>query len=161
WQDGDPKAHIDGDRLRGLGACDAKGSLAAMMLAVRHAAAHQPACNIALCAVVDEEYTFKGVQRRLESGFQADAAIVGEPTDQKVVVAHKGVLRFCIETQGRSGHASQPDKGKNAIVAMSRVVERLAGEYSASLAERVHPKLGPATINIGRIWSNTKANLVP
>lgn len=156
-----PVATVEGDRLWGLGACDAKGCLCAMMLALRHVARLGSPVNAVFSAVVDEEHAFRGVLHLLEQGVRADGAIVGEPTEQRIVVAHKGVLRFRIIAHGVAGHASKPNDAQNAIVRMAHLVQRLASDYTPNIGRRTHPVLGPATVNIGRIWGGTQVNIVP
>lgn len=158
---GNPEARVDGDLLWGLGSCDAKGCLTAMMLALEYAASQRPSSNLALCAAVDEEHAFRGVLHLLRNGFRADAAIVGEPTEHEIVVAHKGVIRFRIAVHGKAGHAATPNHSENAILQMANVIQELATNYLPALATRSHPKLGPATANIGRIWGGTQVNVVP
>ncbi len=158
---GNPTARVDGELVWGLGSCDAKGCLTAMMLALEYAASQRPSSNLALCAAADEEHAFRGVLHLLEGGFRADGAVVGEPTEHQIVVAHKGVIRFRLAVHGEAGHASTPDAGVNAIVHMASVVQHLNDRYVPMLATRSHPKLGPATVNIGRIWGGTQVNVVP
>jgi acetylornithine deacetylase len=111
-------------RLYGRGACDTKGSLAAMMATIerlRESGAELRA-NVALLAVVDEEHALTGITRYVESGANASAAVVGEPTDMQIVIAHKGCIRGTIRTVGRAAHSAQPERGVSAIDAMADVL---------------------------------------
>jgi acetylornithine deacetylase/succinyl-diaminopimelate desuccinylase family protein len=152
---------IEGGRLFGRGACDTKGGLAAMMEAVAsvHADGLTPPCEVWLAAVVDEEFSFRGVAKLCE-GLVAHAAIVAEPTELRVVMASKGVLRWRIRVQGRAAHSGKPHLGINAIEHMARVVLALEQEHHR-LAADVHPLLGPATLNVGRIGGGVQVNIVP
>ena len=98
--------------LYGRGSCDTKASLAAMLMAVKAAAERGSLSrSVCLAATVDEEFQFTGVKKFIELGARAEMAVVGEPTQLDVVVAHKGVLRWEIETTGRSAHSSTPELG--------------------------------------------------
>jgi acetylornithine deacetylase len=110
---------------------------------------------------VDEEHTFTGISRMVQSGLKADAAVVAEPTRLDIVNAHKGVVRWHVSTAGRSCHSSAPHEGINAIYHMGRLlagIEQYAGELRAS---RTDPYLGPPTLSVGRIEGGTSVNTVP
>jgi len=148
-------------RLHGRGSVDDKAGLAAMMHAVAdiHASGEAPPCEIWMAAVVDEEFSFRGVVKLCED-LKADAAVVAEPTEFKCVIASKGVLRWRIRTQGRAAHSSKPHLGINAITAMSRVVLALQDDHERMQAAR-HPLLGPGTCNVGVIHGGVQVNFVP
>lgn len=147
--------------LYGRGSCDTKAGLAAMMDALASLAGQgiRPPCQVWLCAAVDEEFSFRGVLK-LREEFSADAAIVAEPTELRLVVASKGVLRWRVHTRGRAAHSSKPHLGVNAIENMSRLILALAGE-SGKLARRTHPLLGSGTTNVGVIHGGVQVNFVP
>ncbi len=150
-------------KLFGRGACDTKGGLAAMMHAVARIADDDlaPACDIWLAATIDEEYSYRGVWALCnDPPLEAIAAIVAEPTDLHPVIASKGVVRFKMETLGKSAHSSKPHLGINAIEQMSRVILALEQD-TRQLAQRVHPLLGPATCNVGVIRGGVQINFVP
>ena len=148
-------------RLYGRGACDTKAGLAAMMhtLADLKQAGITPPCDVLLAAVVDEEFSYRGVVRLCEN-LQADAAIVAEPTELRAVIASKGVLRWTIEVQGKAAHSSKPHLGVNAIQHMRRVLETLEKD-DARLATLTHPLVGQATCNVGVIRGGVQVNFVP
>lgn len=148
-------------RLYGRGAVDDKAGLAAMMHAVASIKADglTPPCEVLLAAVVDEEFSYRGVVKLCE-GLQAEAAIVAEPTEMRVIVASKGVLRFRILTEGKAAHSSKPHLGVNAISHMSRLVLALEA-MNGRLMARKHPLLGAATLNVGVISGGVQVNLVP
>lgn len=152
---------IRNGRLHGRGSVDDKAGLAAMMHAVASLKEQgiTPECEVWLAAVVDEEFTFRGVVKLCE-GLQAEAAIVAEPTDLRAVIASKGVLRWRIVTRGKAAHSSKPHLGKNAISHMSRLVLALEQE-NERLATQTHPLLGPGTINVGVIQGGVQVNFVP
>ena len=148
-------------KLHGRGSVDDKAGLAAMMHAVAdiHASGEPPPCEVWMAAVVDEEYSFRGVVK-LCDGLTAHAAVVAEPTEFRCVIASKGVLRWRIKTRGRAAHSSKPHLGVNAITAMARVVLAL-NEDHARMQSAAHPLLGPGTCNVGVIHGGVQVNFVP
>lgn len=150
-------------RLYGRGSADAKGPLAAFMLAVGDLAARHvvPPNDILLAAVADEEHRFRGVLHLLDSHGPLSAAVVGEPTRLRMITAHKGCLRFAVRTVGRSAHSSQPWDGQNAIDSMIDVALFLRNTLAPEAAERVHPLLGSATLCPAVIEGGTAINVVP
>ncbi|WP_050023719.1 M20 family metallopeptidase [Verrucomicrobium sp. BvORR034] len=149
-------------RMYGRGSCDTKAGLATMMhaLASLKAEGITPPCEVWLAAVVDEEYSYRGVVKLCE-GISAVASIVAEPTELRAVIATKGVLRWRIVARGKAAHSSKPHLGVNAIHHMSRVVLALE-EMHARLAEDApHALLGTATGNVGVITGGTQVNFVP
>ncbi|MEI7733068.1 MAG: M20 family metallopeptidase [Verrucomicrobiota bacterium] len=151
-------------RLYGRGACDTKGSVAAMFLAMQAMATarRRPKhTEIVFAGLVDEESGQAGSRALAASGIKADLAIVGEPTLLEVVTAHKGDIWLRIQTHGKAAHGACPDQGRNAVHAMARVVDALETEYAAQLRQRTHPLLGHATVNVGRIVGGTQPNIVP
>lgn len=151
-------------RLHGRGACDTKGSVAAMFSALcelAHGDRRPARTEIVFAGLVDEENAQAGSRALVASGFKADFAIVGEPTKLAVVTAHKGNLWIRLTTSGKAAHGATPHLGKNAIHAMAPVIELLETEYRAQLAGRKHPLLGPPTSNVGSISGGSQPNIVP
>ncbi|MEN9572706.1 MAG: hypothetical protein RL514_561 [Verrucomicrobiota bacterium] len=158
------KPVVKAGRLHGRGACDTKGSIATYLAALLELATSGPRpreTEIILTALVDEENNQSGSRALVKRGLQADLAIVGEPTRLKVITAHKGDLWLRITTHGKSAHGSKPHLGKNAVLAMARVVEELETNYAATLRQRTHPLLGHATVNVGFIAGGKQPNIVP
>jgi len=152
---------IEGNLLYGRGSCDTKAGLAAMlhaMVSIKDEG-FVPPCEVWLAAVVDEEYSYRGVVKLCE-GLTAHAALVAEPTELRLVVASKGVLRWRIRVRGRAAHSSKPHLGVNAINHMARLILALEGD-EASLATQVHPLAGAATCNVGVITGGVQVNFVP
>ena len=162
-------------RVRGRGACDVKGSMAAMLHALGRLINDQPtdAANVVLSCSCDEEAGMGGVLQLVKYWEQhnsksqllhskPDACIVAEPTDLNVVRSHLGVMRFRVWTTGQACHASQPDQGKNAIYAMTPVIGLLA-EEAEQLATRSQGRssCGRATLNVGIIKGGSSVNIVP
>jgi acetylornithine deacetylase len=154
-----------GDRLYGRGACDTKGSIAAMLSALTTLANSKKRpreTEIIFAGLVDEESEQSGSRALARSHLKADLAIVGEPTSEQIVTAHKGNIWLQIDTRGKSAHGSRPELGRNAIHSMARIVDALEIEYAASLRRRRrHPILGHGTVNVGTIRGGTQPNIVP
>lgn len=152
---------IEDGKLYGRGSSDTKAGLAAMMHAVASVQAEglQPPCEVWLAAVVDEEYSYRGVVKLCE-GLTGHASLVAEPTGLRAVIACKGVLRWRIVVRGKAAHSGKPHLGLNAITHMARIVLALEEEHRR-LAARVHPLLGPATLNVGVIKGGVQVNFVP
>lgn len=150
--------------LFGRGACDTKGSIAAMLMAMCELARTRPRLaetEVVFAGLVDEEHRQAGSRALVASGLRADLAIVGEPTRLRAVTAHKGTVWMKLETRGKSAHGSWPELGRNAVQAMARVVDVLQTTYAAQLRRRRHPLVGRATVNVGAIHGGTQPNLVP
>ncbi|HEY7326003.1 MAG TPA: M20 family metallopeptidase [Gemmataceae bacterium] len=161
-------AHIENGRLYGRGACDIKGGMAAMLAAFARVVHDKPkgAARVVMVCTVDEEFGFLGVQRIIQLGLRERfpnllGAIVAEPTQLHIVNSHKGLVRWDLTTTGRSCHSSRPEQGVNAIHRMAAVlphIERYAEQLRTS---RSDPRLGPPTMNVGRIDGGTSVNTVP
>jgi acetylornithine deacetylase len=152
-------ARRDG-RLYGRGAQDMKGGLAAMLSAARVIAGsgglHRGALIVA--AVVDEEHASRGAEALIER-WSASAAVVTEPTDLDVAIAHKGFQWVEIETRGRAAHGSRPADGRDAILHMGRVLNRLEAIDRHLQTQRPHvllgvPSLHASIIDGGTEWSS-------
>jgi acetylornithine deacetylase/succinyl-diaminopimelate desuccinylase len=100
------------------------------------------------------------VKRLVESGFKADYAIVGEPTNLRVAVAHKGACFIRITLAGRGAHGSCPEKGVSAVSYGARIVTALEDELRPRLAQRTYPLLGASTVSVGRLCGGTEPNIV-
>ena len=168
---------LDGNRLYGRGSCDVKGGLAAMLTAFARLATRPSALrrSVVMCCTADEEYQAHGVNRLVKSWSPEGrdggcrllrerpvAAIVAEPTDLDLVVAHRGATRWKIVTHGRACHSSEPQLGVNAIYRMAQIVRHLE-EYAVLLPTQkpAHPLCGPSTLSVGRIEGGQSVNIVP
>jgi acetylornithine deacetylase/succinyl-diaminopimelate desuccinylase family protein len=159
------EAVIENGRVYGKGSVDDKAPLAAMMRALSLAAPHAETLHgtLVLVAAAEEEVGGQlGTRWLAQTGHlpECDFIIVGEQTHNRVATAHKGVMRATVRATGRSVHATNPDRGINAISAMAKVVLAL-GEYHRELSQRVHPLVGVPTCNVGVIRGGSTANAVP
>ena len=150
---------IDGDRLFGRGAYDMKAGVAAALIAAREAARLGLAGDVVLAAVADEEHASLGVQEALRY-VSADAAVVTEPTELELVVAHKGFVWSEIEITGRSAHGSRPHLGVDAIAKMGPVLTELE-QLDRALADRSHPLLGRASVHASVIEGGAELSSYP
>lgn len=150
--------------LHGRGACDTKGSVAAMLAALcelANAKSRPLETEIVFAGLIDEEHAQAGSRALVQNKFKADLAIVGEPTKLQVVTAHKGSLWLELTTHGRAAHGATPHLGKNAVHEMARIVIVLETVYAAQLKRRTHKLLGTGTVNVGKISGGTQPNIVP
>ena len=154
--------HRDG-KLFGRGSVDNKACLAGMLWALETAAAQNLAlpCDVVLAATIDEEHCFLGVLGLLEAGLDFSGAVVGEATQMQIVIAHKGVCRFAIQTHGRAAHSSIPHEGDSAISQMRKVLDFIADVIEPELSKQSHPLCGSPTIVVGTINGGTQINIVP
>jgi acetylornithine deacetylase/succinyl-diaminopimelate desuccinylase-like protein len=169
------EAKQEAGRIFGRGAADVKGGMAAMLFAMQRLCRERPrdAPNVVLSCTCDEESTALGVRELItywrpysgKSRLLSQAptvAIVAEPTDLDVVVAHRGVMRFRVVTHGQACHSSEPGQGRNAIYQMAHVVHLLEKEaVSLSTNSPAHPLCGKATLSVGRIEGGVAVNVVP
>ena len=150
---------LDGDRLHGRGAYDMKAGLASALLACREAAGAGLSGDVVVAAVADEEHASLGVQEVL-AAVKADAAIVTEPTELELIVAHKGFVWAEIEVTGRAAHGSRPLLGVDAIVKTGPILTAL-GELDAALGERTHPLLGRGSVHASLIEGGAEMSSYP
>ena len=146
----------------GRGSCDAKASIAAMLAAViDYANQPQRPAPVVFAAMADEEFGFSGSWKLIEDSWPVSACVVGEPTQLRRVIAHKGIIRWRINIQGLSAHGATPELGRNAIYAAARVALGLE-DYAQQMAkQKPHPLLGHSTLNVGKVVGGHAVNIVP
>jgi acetylornithine deacetylase len=148
-------------RLYGRGSQDMKGGLAAMMTAAAEwLGDRRGAGRVIVAAVADEEYASLGADA-LAARWRADEAVITEPTDLAIGVAHKGFSCAEIAVHGRAAHGSRPRDGKDAILAMGRVLHRLERLDGTLQSRSSHPLLGVASLHAGRIRGGTELSVYP
>jgi acetylornithine deacetylase len=150
---------VEGDRLYGRGAYDMKAGVAAALIAARDASLLGLAGDVVVAAVADEEHASLGVQDALRH-VSADAAVVTEPTELELAVAHKGFVWSEIEVTGRSAHGSRPHLGVDAILKMGAALTALE-QLDRSLADRTHPLLGRASVHASLIEGGVELSSYP
>lgn len=147
-------------RLYGRGSCDCKGSIAAMLLALASVKKEKPRSTIVYVGTIDEEYQKEG-SRALASGARRfEAAVIGEPTGLELVVAHKGAVRWRIETEGKAAHSSRPELGVNAIAAMAKIIAAIE-ETKTHLLAQAHPLVGSPALTVSLIEGGSDICTVP
>ena len=147
-------------RLYGRGACDMKGGLAAIMLAASRAKDAGLAGDVIVTAVCDEELASIGTEA-IAAVRRADAAIVSEPTEERVCIAHKGFVSWEIETTGRAAHGSRPDLGIDAIVRMGGVLVALEKLDQKLRSSHAHPLLGTGSVHASLIEGGQEYSSYP
>jgi acetylornithine deacetylase len=143
---------VVGRRLRGRGACDAKGIAAAMITAAERLRAG--ATPVALLFVVGEETTHDGAEAANRVANQSRILINGEPTESTLAAGTKGAMRFELRTRGRAAHSAYPHLGHSAI----RDLIALLAELETLPLPR-DELLGDTTINIGMIRGGVADNV--
>ena len=148
----------DGDWLYGRGAGDMKAGLVASIFALDaiEQAGLSLLGDVQVQSVVEEEITGNGAATLLAEGFIADAVVSPEPTDEQLVRANAGVIKFRLETRGRPAHPRDPDSGLSAIDLMIRLIDHLRRLEAKWIAERVGKPLfedlpNPVALTIGTI----------
>ena len=151
---------VEGGRLFGRGAYDMKGSLAACMLATAEAVRLSLSGDVVLTAVADEEFASTGTEA-VAASLSADAAIVTEPTELQVAVAHRGFVHVEIETQGRAAHGSRPELGIDAIAKMGRVLVGIEELDRRLRSTPTHPRLGSGSAHASLIEGGQEYSSYP
>ena len=153
-------AVIESGRLFGRGAMDTKAGLAAFMLATAAAAERQLEGKVIFAGVIDEEFASLGTAS-LATRFQADAAIVAEPTGLEIATCHKGFVWLDIGTTGVAAHGSRFEEGVDAIVKMGKFLGALEALSSRLEAGQRHPLLGPASVHASVIEGGQELSSYP
>jgi acetylornithine deacetylase len=153
-------AAIRDGKLYGRGSQDMKGSLAAMIAAVKALvdADTSLAGDVIVTAVADEEYLSIGTEDIVKH-YTADAAIVTEPTDMAICLAHRGFIWYDVETFGRAAHGSRYDEGIDANMRMGRFLARLDKLEQALRQRPPHPLTGPPSLHASIIQGGTEMSI--
>lgn len=166
WTDDPFAMSIKNGKAYGRGACDTKGSLAAMLVAVETLLKKDRGTldgTLTILGVVGEETGGIGTQHFLNTADvdpEKTAAVVGEPTTLDVVVAHKGISRRKVTFTGKAGHASEPLKADNAIYKAAQVAVAIK-ELNRKLSLKPHPLVGPPCVSATVIHGGVKDNVIP
>ena len=159
---------IEGDWLYGRGGADMKVGHAANIFAMDalRRIGLQPAATVYVQSVVEEESTGNGALMTHLRGYTADAALIPEPEEEKLVRANVGVVWFQVEVKGHPVHVREMGAGANAIDAAYRVVaelRRMEAEWNARKVGREHfeNEAHPINLNVGKIEGGDWASSVP
>ena len=147
-------------RVYGRGAYDMKGSLAAIMIAAREAKKLKLHGDLIVAAVADEEVASVGTSAVLKR-IEADAAIVTEPTEMRLCLAHKGFAWLEVEARGVAAHGSRPDLGVDAVAHMGRILTGVLELDRRLRAGRGHLLLGTGTIHASLIEGGQELSTYP
>jgi acetylornithine deacetylase len=150
--------HVEDGRLYGRGSYDMKGALAAIMLAA--AEAPELRGDVIVTLVADEELGSVGTEAVLER-VHADAAIVVEPTELQLAVAHRGFVAFELETTGVAAHGSRPDLGVDAIARIGPALVELAQLDRRLQAGSSHPLAGSGSLHASLIEGGQELSSYP
>jgi acetylornithine deacetylase/succinyl-diaminopimelate desuccinylase-like protein len=153
---------IKDGRCYGRGAQDMKGGVAALLSAAAgwRASGGRGAGRVIVAGVADEEYASLGAEA-VAARWQADEAVIPEPTDLKIGIAHKGFSCAEITVHGKAAHGSRPLEGRDAIIRMGRVLARLEALDHRLQSGRSHPLLGAASLHAGTIRGGTELSVYP
>jgi acetylornithine deacetylase/succinyl-diaminopimelate desuccinylase len=153
---------LEGDLLYGRGASDMKGPLAAMIEAViaLKKSGIKLKGDVIFAGVIDEEMRSYGAIDLIEKGISADAAIVGEPSDLQLCVAHRGLEWFDFCFKGRTVHGGSQNEGINAISKAAHFICAVEKELQPKLEKRNDTIMGSSTVNIGVIHGGTQLSTV-
>jgi len=148
--------------VEGRGSVDMKGALASMAatMVALHRTGQLQKGRVTLAAIIDEEMESLGAEHLVASGFQADGAIVGEPTENRLSLGHKGLEWLEFRFQGKAAHGGTPQAGINAIDAAARFIELANSVLLPRFAERADQLLGPPTLNFGTIRGGDQPSTV-
>jgi acetylornithine deacetylase/succinyl-diaminopimelate desuccinylase family protein len=147
-------------RLVGRGTADMKGAIAAMVVAAeRYLDSADDPGEVVLAFVVDEEHGGNGMQRLVEDGVDADAAVIGEPTELDVCTAIKGVARYEVTVRGESCHSGQPDEGRDAIRGLKELLDRIE-RLDADLESTSHEVLAHEDVTVTEVAGGLAPNVV-
>jgi len=156
----DPKS--ENGRVYGRGALDMKSGLAAQITAVKSIveSGMRLKGDIILACVADEEYASLGTETLIKK-YSADAAIICEPTDLKITVAHKGFAWAKVEVFGKAAHGSFPDEGVDAIVKAAKFLVEVENLGKHNLSQRNHPLLGSPSVHASLISGGIELSTYP
>jgi acetylornithine deacetylase len=160
-------ADIRDGRMYGRGACDMKGGVVAILAAVRAIVASGGldalAGELLVVSVPSEEDGGQGMLAAIRAGCSGDAAIITEPTELDVVIAHAGAITFRLTVPGRAAHASTRREGVSALDNLYTLIRALEVDETARNAAETNPLMTvldlPYATMIGKVeggeWAST------
>jgi acetylornithine deacetylase len=149
-------SRVEGDRIHGRGSCDAKGILVSQFAAVEALRAAGET-RVGLLFLVGEERGSDGamIADQLSTG-DTRYLVNGEPTEGKLALGHRGVVRVKLQATGRAAHSGYPQLGESAIEKLLDALQQVRG-----MALPVDTVLGPTQVNIGSIAGGIAPNVIP
>ena len=155
---------LKGGRLYGRGAADMKTGLAAVLKAIEAASKGKMRRGLLFVATAGEEVGFDGLKALYARGLIPERAarlgVLAEPTSLRPIRAHKGLADFRITVGGRSGHASRPDLGVNALEKCATIVQALSA-WTRALSKAPDKDLGSTIATPTMVKGGTKSNVIP
>ena len=151
-------------KIWGRGASDTKGPMAAMLWALhehQEILADLPVAVDFVAFMAEESGQWGSKDFVNRHGKNYTFALVGEPTSMQVVHVTKGSLWATLRATGKAAHSSQPERGENAILKLTRALDQLDHHLGSQLATFTHPVLGRSTMNVGIIRGGARPNIVP
>ena len=163
WSTNPFELSLKDGKIYGLGVCDMKGGIAAMLEAIKELKEEGRKFNLKLYFTYAEETTFEGMKDILnyEKSFPK-IMIFGEPTNNEVLVGSKGILEFELKFIGKSVHSSMPDKGISANMNAIKMINVLDEFYKEKVKKDINNnfEIQYTTMNIGIIYGGTNKNSV-
>ena len=167
WSTDPFKATVKGDKLYGRGSCDMKGFIACVLAYAPIFSKSNLNRDIHFSFTFDEETACIGapilIKELKKRGFNKGICIVGEPTNMKIIDAHKGAYEYTTFFEGLAGHSSQPHKGVSAVEYAAKYVNKLI-ELRQKLKDRVPSNsiFSPpySTLSIGGIFGGIAHNVI-
>ena len=152
----------DEEYVYGRGTVDMKGALAAAMCAMvdLKESGTRLKGDLIFCGVADEEEAGIGTRSLIETGPEATYSVICEPTSLEINLGQKGLEWIEVSFRGHTVHGGAQKEGVNAIMMAGRFLQKLETEYLPKLAQRTHPILGKATLNIGTITGGDQPSTV-
>jgi acetylornithine deacetylase len=156
------KAEYQGGRVYGRGSADMKSGIAAIISACEtvRSAGIEPKGDVLVALVVDEEHKSIGTEKLLDE-YTADAAIVCEPTDLKIGIAHKGFIWGEVGVSGKAAHGSRPEEGIDAIMKAGKLLVEIEHFARTALQKKNHPLLGSPSLHASLINGGRELSTYP
>lgn len=154
---------VEDGNIYGLGVCDMKGGIAAMLDAIKQIKDEKNNLNMKVYFTYSEEITFAGMYDVLENEKEfPEIMVFGEPTNNKLLVGSKGILELELKFIGKSAHSSTPDKGISANMNAIKFINELDEFYQKEIKEDINEnfEINYTTMNVGTIHGGTNKNSV-
>lgn len=154
----------ENNKIYGLGVCDMKAGIASIISAISQIHFDNLSQGIKLYFTYDEEIGFSGVKDVInyETNFPK-TMIIGEPTNNEIIVGSKGLMEYKISFKGIKTHSSTPKKGKSAIISAISFINELNEFYKTEIKSNLNKnfEIPYTTMNIGKINGGSAINSVP